>query len=121
MPHHINHPKETSKPETSNSDSRKADDNELDEADEQPVRTNLLHQFSIQDADEITSGQGHDEDKQATKVDKRRQRFLVHHLKELFETKLGAKHFDYGQTTAAIVKYYKYFINNKFNNSFFFI
>jgi hypothetical protein len=98
------HRKETDKPETSNSDSQKADDNELDEADEQPVRTNLIHQFSIQDADEVVDDQGYDLDEQATKVDKRRQQFLVHHLKDLFETKLGAKHFDYGQTTAAIVK-----------------
>ena len=103
------HPKETSKPETSNSDSRKADDNEHDEeedddADEQPARTNLVHQFSVQDVDEVEAAQGHDLDEQATKVDKRRRRFLVHHLRELFETKLGAKHVDYGQSTAAVVK-----------------
>jgi hypothetical protein len=104
MSHDHNNHKETSKPETSNSDSQKADDNERDEDDKQPVRTNLIHQFSIQDADEILHDQGHDEDEQATTVDKRRERFLVHHLKELFETKLGAKHFDYGQTTATIVR-----------------
>jgi len=103
MSHHRN---ETSKPETSNSDSQKADDNEHenDDDDEQPVRTNLIHQFSIQDASEILPDQGHDQDKQATKVDKRRQQFLVDHLKDLFETKLGAKYVDYGQSTAAIVK-----------------
>ncbi len=96
--------KETSKPETSNNDSKKADDNEHDEYDEQPIRTNLFHQLSIQDIDEISTDQGHDEDEQAITVRKRRQRFLVHHLKELFETKLNAKHFDYEQTTASIVK-----------------
>ena len=68
------------------------------------MRTNLVHQFSIQDADEILDVQGHDEDEQATKVDQRRRRFLVHHLRELFEAKLGAKHVDYGQSTASIVK-----------------
>jgi hypothetical protein len=104
MPHQQHHPKETSKPETSNSDSRNADDNERDEDDEQPVRTNLIHQLSIRDADEVSHDQGHDQDHQATKVHQKRQRFLVHHLKELFETELGAKHFDYGQTTASIVK-----------------
>jgi hypothetical protein len=104
MPHHKRHPKETTKPETSNSDSKKADDNERDEDDVQPGRTNLFHQFSINGVDEISQDKGHDQDKQATTVDKRRQRFLVHDLKELFETKLGAKHFDYGQTTASIVK-----------------
>ncbi|CAF1193627.1 unnamed protein product [Adineta ricciae] len=106
MADHRHHQKETTKPETSNSDSRRADDNEHDEDDisEQPVRTNLVHQFSIQDADEILDVQGHDEDEQATKVDQRRRRFLVHHLRELFEEKLGAKHVDYGQSTASIVK-----------------
>jgi hypothetical protein len=98
------HPKKTSKPETSSSDSQKANDNELDEDDEQPARTNLIHQFSVKDAEEILDDQGHDQDEQATKVDKRRRRFLVHHLQELFETKLGAKHIDYGQTAASIVK-----------------
>jgi len=98
------HPKETSKPETSNSDSRKADDNERDEDDIQPVRTNLIHELSVQDVGEIVHDEGHERDEQAIKVDKRREQFLVHHLQELFERKLGAKHFDYGQTTAAIVK-----------------
>lgn len=104
MPHRQNHPKQTTKPETSNSDSQKADDNELDEDDEQPMRTNLLHQFSIQTVDESVEDLGHDEDEQATKVDQRRRRFLVHHLQDLFENKLGAKHFDYGQTMGNIVK-----------------
>ena len=99
------HPKQTTKPETSNSDSQKADDNELDEDDdEQPMRTNLLHQFSIQTIEDSAADLGHDEDEQATKVDQRRRRFLVHHLQDLFEKKLGAKHFDYGRTMAAIVK-----------------
>ncbi len=104
MPLHKHHPKETSRPETSNSDSKKADDNERDEDNEQPVRTNLFHQFNIKYVKELAQDQGYDLDKQAVKVDKRRQRFLVHHLKELFETKLNAKHFDYEQTTASIVK-----------------
>lgn len=106
MPHHPRHPKETTKPETSNNDSRKADDNEHDEedAEEQPVRTNLVHQLSIQAVDDAIDGQGHDLDEQATKVEHRRRRFLVHHLKELFETKLGAKHIDYGVSAAAIVQ-----------------
>ena len=97
------HRKVTSKPETSNSDSRRAEDNERDDDDnEQPVRTNLLHQFSVQVTKHVD--QGHDLDEQATKVDRRRQRFSVCHLKELFEKKLDAKHFDYEQTTASIVK-----------------
>jgi len=104
MADHQHNRKETSKPETSKSDSQKADDNELDEDDKQPVRTNLIHQLSVKDADEVLHDQGYDQDEQATKVGKRRERFLVNHLQELFETKLGAKHFDYGQTTAAIVK-----------------
>lgn len=99
------HPKETSKPETSNSDSRRAEDNERDQEDddEQPIRTNLVHQLSIQIAEEIDES-GHDQDQQALKVDRRRQKFLVHHLKDLFEKELGAQHFDYGQTTQSIVK-----------------
>lgn len=99
------HPKETSKPETSNNDSRRADDNERDddEDDEQPIRTNLVHQLSIQISDQIDEI-GHDQDEQATKVDQRREKFLVHHLKDLFETKLGATHFDYRTTTQSIVK-----------------
>ncbi|UJR29013.1 hypothetical protein I4U23_010231 [Adineta vaga] len=107
MTDHRRHRKETTKPETSNSDSRKADDNEKDEYDDeekQPVRTNLVHQLSIQDIDEVVHDQGHDLDEQATKVRKRRQRFHVHHLKDFFETKLGAKFVDYGRTTASIVK-----------------
>ncbi|CAF0748690.1 unnamed protein product [Adineta steineri] len=110
------HRKETSKPETSNSESRTADDNERDNEDddkpdddddnndEQPVRTNLVHELNIKAIDDILHDQGHDLDEQATKVDKRRRQFLVHELKELFETKLGAKHVDYGQSTASIVK-----------------
>jgi hypothetical protein len=104
MPDRQHHPKETTKPETSNSESKKADDNERDQDDKQPARTNLIHQLSITTADEIIDDEGHDQDKQAIKVNKRRQQFLVHHLKDLFETKLGAKHFDYGQTTASVVK-----------------
>ena len=104
--HHYS--KETTKPETSNSDSRRADDNELDdEDDEQPVRTNLFHQISIGDASEILhdhQGQGHDQDEQAEKVRKRKRRFIVHHLKELFEDKFGAQHFDYEQTMGSIVR-----------------
>lgn len=105
MSRRAQHPKQTTKPETSSSDSQKAADNEVDEDDKQPLRTNLLHQFSIQTAEEELDDPGHDEDEQATTVDCRRRRFLVHHLQELFEIKLGAKHFDYGQTMAAIVKY----------------
>jgi hypothetical protein len=95
----------TSKPETSNSQSRRADDNERDEDDahEHPVRTNLLHQLSVQLTED--SDQGYDLDEQATKVRRRRRRFTVAHLKELFEKKQGAKHFNYGQTTASIVKF----------------
>ena len=100
----ITSPKATSRPETSNSESKRADDNERDEEDIQPVRTNLFHQFSIKDIKETGQSEGHELDEQATKVDKRRERFSVHHLKELFETKLKAEHFDYGQTTASIVK-----------------
>ncbi len=70
---HKHHPKETSRPETSNSDSKKADDNERDEDSEQPVRTNLFHQFSIKYVEELAQDQGHDLDEQATKVDKRRR------------------------------------------------
>ena len=99
--HHV-----TSKPETSNSESRRAADNERDDDDveeQQAVRTNLLHQFSVQVSED--ADQGHDLDEQATKVDRRRERFSVAHLKELFEKKLGAKHFNYGQATASIVKF----------------
>ena len=107
MSHHQRHPKETSQPQTSKSDSQKARDNERDEDDdgEQPVRTNLMHQFSIRDANDAGHNLGHDQDEQATKVDQRRRRFVVDHLKELFEDTLKAKHVDYGETIASIVKY----------------
>ena len=107
MSHHQRHPKATSQPQTGKSDSRKAPDNEHDEDDdaEQPIRTNLMHQFSIRDASDVGHNRGHDQDEQATKVDKRRQQFAVEHLKDLFENTLKAKHVDYRETTASIVKY----------------
>ncbi len=58
----------------------------------------------MKDSDETAHDEGHDQDEQAIKVNKRREKFLVHHLQDLFETKLGAEHFDYSQSTAAIVK-----------------
>ncbi|CAF0920353.1 unnamed protein product [Rotaria sordida] len=103
MANHQHHRNETSKPETSYNDSQKADDNEYDDT-EQPVGTNLTHEFSFKDANEILRDLCHDQDEQATKVKKRKQKFQVHHLQELFETKLGAKHVDYEQSTASIVK-----------------
>ena len=92
------HPKETFKLQARSSASRISNDNE------QPVRTNLRHQISIKDHDDILQDQGHDQDEQATKVNKQQRQFMVHNLKDLFENKLGAKHFDYEQTTASIVK-----------------
>ncbi|CAF2743426.1 unnamed protein product [Rotaria sp. Silwood2] len=80
MTDHQHHHNETSEPETSYHDSKKADDNEYDNT-EQP--------------NEILCDLCHDQDEQATKVNKRKQAFQVHHLKELFENKLGAKHVDY--------------------------
>ncbi|CAF5135674.1 unnamed protein product, partial [Rotaria sp. Silwood1] len=52
MTDHQHHCHETSKPETSYNDSQKADNNEYDNT-EQPVSTNITHQFSFKDADEI--------------------------------------------------------------------
>ncbi|CAF3532802.1 unnamed protein product [Rotaria sp. Silwood1] len=103
MTDHQHHCHETSKPETSYNDSQKADNNEYDNT-EQPVGTNITHQFSFKDADEILHDLCHDQDEQAIKVNKRKQGFQVHHLKELFETKLGAKHVNYEQSTASIVR-----------------
>ena len=64
----------------------------------------LMHQFSVRDANDVGHNRGHDQDEQATKVDKRRRRFAVDHLKELFENTLKAKQVDYGATIASIVK-----------------